>query len=128
MKRRKFILITFFSSSSLILSSCFKPSPAKTVKKFMGLIEKGEVNEAMTLLSGNVTQFLGEEKTRLTLYKGTKSIQKKGGIKSYKVNDEIVTGDFATVKLTLIFKDETKDNIETKLIKKDGEWKINLEK
>lgn len=128
MKRRKFISIAVLASFSLILSSCFKPSPAKTVEKFMRSLEKGEVNEAMEMLSSSATQFVGEDKTRLALYETVKSIQQKGGIKSYKLIDETVKGDFATVKFITMYKNGSEEKNILKLIKKDNEWKIDLQK
>lgn len=128
MKRRKFILIAILTGSSTLVSSCFKSSPAKRVEKFTRLMEKGNVNEAMTFFSVNFTKILGEDKTRLALSEGVKDIQRKGGIKSFTVNSETITGDLATVKYTVEYEDGSQEYNEVELVKENDEWKISPSK
>ena len=63
--------------------------------------------------------------------KGTKTMEKKQGIKSYKVESEEISedGTSATVKMKVVYGDGSEDTNKIKLVKNDkGEWKVSLGK
>ena len=63
--------------------------------------------------------------------KGTKTMEKKQGIKSYKVESEEISedGKSATVKMKVVYGDGSEDTNKIKLVKNDkGEWKVSLGK
>ena len=63
--------------------------------------------------------------------KGTKTMEKKQGIKSYKVESEEISedGKSATVKMKVVYGDGSEDTNKMKLVKNDnGEWKISFGK
>ena len=63
--------------------------------------------------------------------KGTKTMEKKQGIKSYKVESEEISedGNSATVNMKVVYGDGSEDTNKIKLVKNDkGEWKVSLGK
>lgn len=63
--------------------------------------------------------------------KGTKTMEKKQGIKSYKVESEEISedGNSATVNMKVVYGDGSEDTSKIKLVKNDkGEWKISFGK
>ena len=63
--------------------------------------------------------------------KGTKTMEKKQGIKSYKVESEEISedGKSATVKMKMVYGDGSEDTSKVKLVKNDkGEWKMSFGK
>ena len=63
--------------------------------------------------------------------KGTKTMEKKQGIKSYKVESEEISedGKSAIVKMKVVYGDGSEDTSKIKLVKNDkGEWKISFGK
>ena len=125
MKRRKFITITLLASTTIILSGCFKQSPGKTVEKFHRSVEEGNIDEAMNLLSASVTKNFGSEKIKLGMSQGVSETKEKGGIKSFTINSEEVTGDVAEVNYTIEYGNGSKESQNIQLIKEDGEWKLS---
>ena len=63
--------------------------------------------------------------------KGTKTMEKKQGIKSYKVESEEISedGKSAIVKMKVVYGDGSEDTNKIKLVKNDkGEWKMSFGK
>ena len=63
--------------------------------------------------------------------KGTKTMEKKQGIKSYKVESEEISedGKSAIVKMKVVYGDGSEDTNKIELVKNDkGEWKVSLGK
>lgn len=106
----------------------FDSSPASVVKKFNQLVQDGEINAAMKMMSGRAIRTLGEDKMRRALEASTKEIKKKGGVKELKITKEEITGDLAEVEGTVIYGNGSTSNDIAKLIKENNEWKIDLKK
>ena len=63
--------------------------------------------------------------------KGTKTMEKKQGLKSYEVLSEEISedGKSATVKMKMVYGDGSEDTSKVKLVKNDkGEWKMSFGK
>ena len=63
--------------------------------------------------------------------KGTKTMEKKQGIKSYKVESEEISedGNSATVKMKMVYGDGSEDTQDLKLVKNDdGDWRLTMGK
>ena len=63
--------------------------------------------------------------------KGTKTMEKKQGIKSYNVESEEISedGKSATVNMKVVYGDGSEDTNKIKLVKNDkGEWKMSFGK
>lgn len=100
--------------------------PEKIAKNAIEAIQKGDfdayaatfnMNESdQKMLAGMV-----EEKV-------SKEIEKKGGIKSYKINDTTIEEDKATVDVTITYKDGSEETSKMHFVKVDGDWKQELDK
>jgi hypothetical protein len=128
MKRRQFINLTVASSLAIILSSCFKPGPGKTVENFHRSLETGDLDQAISFFSSSITDNFGQDKIKLVMSQAVSQTKEKGGIKSLKINSEEITGDVAKVNYTIIYGDDSSTTDTIELIKENDQWKINLTK
>ncbi|MDY3846838.1 MAG: DUF4878 domain-containing protein [Prevotella sp.] len=72
-----------------------------------------------------------EQFAALLKEKGKKTMDKKGGIKSYEVVSEEISEDGNSAKVTMktVYGDGTEDSNKMKLVKNSkGEWKISMNK
>ena len=72
-----------------------------------------------------------EQFVALLREKGTKTMEKKQGLKSYEVLSEESSedGKSATVKMKMVYGDGSEDTSKVKLVKNDkGEWKMSFGK
>lgn len=105
-----------------------KPGPAQVVKSFLEDVERSELQKAVQLVSTRIRQMLGESKLMAGLEKQGTQMRSKGGIASIKTQSEQVTGDVAKVSSIVEFKDGSKTSENTKLIKEQNDWKIDMDK
>ncbi len=121
--------LTLIATGTLFLSClAFSPGPGRTVEKFYRLVEEGEVEQAMDLLSEELVGAMGATKLKAAIREQTESIKAKGGIKSIKIVDEDITGDIAQVVAEVTFGDGQTSRETGKLIKEKGKWKLALTK
>ena len=118
------------------LTSCSNNSPKGVVSEYMdclknkdakGLIELLDLEEDM---KDEDPVKAKEELTSLINDKVLKELDKKGGIKSYKITSEKIDEEkgTATVGLKITYGDGEESESESKLIKdKNGKWKVPLE-
>ena len=72
-----------------------------------------------------------EQLAALLREKGTKTMEKKQGIKSYKVESEEISedGKSANVKMKIVYGNGDEDTQKMKLVKNDdGDWKLTMGK
>jgi hypothetical protein len=123
---RKSTLATSIAAT-LMLTGCAK-SPESTVESFYKAVGKGEITEAQTYVSSQVTGMLGPQKMAAALAAESEQIRKCGGIKSIDVKlegqGEVRSG---TAMVTYAGQCPPK-NEHVKLIKEDGKWKIGASK
>ena len=114
-------------ATTLILTGCAK-SPESTVESFYKAVGKGEITEAQTYVSSQVTGMLGSQKLAAALAQESEQVGKCGGIKSIDVKlegqGEVRSG---TAMVTYAGKCPPK-NERVKLVKEDGKWKIGASK
>jgi hypothetical protein len=124
----QFILRGFCSITLLAALSGCGNSPEATVKQFYTNVEKGEISEAKTALSPQLSAFLGDRKLGATLAGETERIGKCGGIKS--ITSALETkGEVSAGTTTVEYKGECKPRVEkTRLVKENGNWKITANK
>ena len=110
------------------LSACTSSpkGPEPVAKKAIEALQKGDFDAyaATFNLSESDQKMLAgmvEEKVKA-------DIEKKGGIKDYKISDTQIDGDKATVKVLLRYKDGTEDESSMSFTKVDGEWKQEFNK
>ena len=129
MIRRTFVcyLAILFSLSS---AGCnlLKPGPAKTVQVFYEHVERGEIQDAINCLSSEVTSSFGADKVRTMLIAETDKIKRKGGIDSFEVKKEEITGEIADVSIVFKYKDGSTESQNARLIKENDEWRIDVKK
>ncbi len=120
--------VCFALSVLWLVAGCQLGGPEAVVKKFYRAIEKGNLEEAMSLLSSRITKTLGEEKMKSGLAEVARDMQQKGGVKSLEVTEVNVTGEIADAQVKLVFGNGSIDTEKVKLIKEEGSWKIDAEK
>ena len=114
----------------LWLSGCglLKPGPSQVVRRFMESVERSELQKAVELVSTRIRQMLGDGKLKAGLEEQGKQIRARGGIARITTQSEQVTGDVAQVSSIVEFKNGSKTNENTKLIKEQNDWKIDADK
>jgi hypothetical protein len=109
----------------LILSGCgLFSSPGKTTKNFYRAVEAGKLDQATKMVSSKVKSGMGDQKMRTMLSEATRKIREHRGIDSIEITSEQVTGDVADVSGTIKYSDGTSENFNQKLLKEDGDWKL----
>jgi hypothetical protein len=103
-------------------------SPSRTVKLFHKHIENGEITEAMKLMSNRAIKTLGIDKMRKGFENTTREVKAKGGISELNIIKEEIIGELAEVDLEMKFGNGSSRSDKVKLIKEDGDWKIDLSK
>jgi hypothetical protein len=117
--------VVLLIGAALVLSACgLFSSPSRTTKNFFLAVEAGNLEEAIKLVSNKSKSGMGEEKMRAMLGEATRNIKQHGGIDSIEITKEEVTGEIADVVGTIKYKDGTSENINQKLVKENGDWKL----
>jgi hypothetical protein len=98
------------------------------VGSFLEDVERSELDKAVQLVSTRIRQMLGDNKLRAGLEQQGKQMRSKGGIASITTQSELVTGDVAKVSSIVEFKNGSKTSDNTKLIKEQNDWKIDMDK
>jgi Domain of unknown function (DUF4878) len=112
----------------LLVGGCSGSSPSGTVVKFYDLVERGEADEAMELLSGSMAQSLGAEKIQAGLRQAAREMSEKGGVDEFKIVEEKVLGEIAEVRAEIKYGNGTVENEKVQLVKEGGRWKIQFSK
>lgn len=118
---------------AVITVSCSKSnSPKDVVTTYLQAMKNKDYEKAADCFYFEGTKDeIKEAKAELIdlIVKGGKSIEEKGGIKSYKINSVEEDGDKAVVKGEITYGNgnvDTDEAIETKKI--DGKWYIDMDK
>ena len=128
MTKTKALSVALLTVVALVGCSSFRSGPGDVVEKFVRHVEAGETTEAAALLSGDLVNNLGPDKLRRVLAEQTRQIQSKGGISSIEIVSEDMLGETAEVTAVTTYGNGSTQRETTKLIQKDGEWKIALSK
>lgn len=111
----------------LFLAACGN-SPRSAVKAFYDAVEEGRVEDALKMVSSQVTSSIGIDKTRAALQSATREIHDKGGLKSLDIVKEDVVGEVAEVEVRIHYGNGTEETEKVKVVKENGEWKIQPDK
>jgi hypothetical protein len=127
---RRLMLMSLAAVGPLGFTGCglLKPGPAKVVGSFLEDVERSELDKAVQLVSTRIRQMLGDNKLRAGLEQQGRQMRSKGGIASITTQSELVTGDVAKVSSIVEFKNGSKTSDNTKLIKEQNDWKIDMDK
>ena len=109
---------------SAIACSLVSSGPAATAQQFYRHLEKGQIEDAHTLLSSTALSQLPAEKLRSGLEAGARQIASRGGIRSIKVEKEEVQGELASVTLLITYGNGSTETDTSKLVKEKGRWKL----
>lgn len=112
---------------ALLLAAC-SSGPENTLTNFYAAVEKGNIQEAQTLISSRLLSQLGPAKTEAMLMKENKTLNACGGTSS--VTTEFTgEGEVRFGKVTVKFKGDCKvRQHDVNLIKEEGKWKITAQK
>lgn len=113
--------------ASLLLVSCSGGGPEGTVEQFVKHTSKGEFEEAKKYGTESTNGLLSMAQQ----FAGAQAAEMKEKNKDVKV--EIVTSDIKDSIATVKYKvtgvaDPSNDEKEIKLVKQDGEWKVDMKK
>jgi hypothetical protein len=103
-------------------------SPSATVTGFYKDLEAGRVESAMGRLSTHLKSQLGADKLKAALEEASLETKKKGGVADFRVTSEVVTGEVAEVEVSMKYGNGSTDTDKVKLVKEEGDWKIDLSK
>ena len=113
--------------TSLALMGCAK-SPESAVEGFFTAVGKGEITEAQTYISAQVSGMLGPQKMSAALAQESERIRNCGGIKSIEVKLE-GQGEVRSGTVVVSYAGECSPKSQrVRLIKEDGKWKIGANK
>lgn len=111
-----------------IACSLLSKGPGATVRAFYLHLGKGEIDAAQQLLSSKVAAQLGAGKMRSVLESTARDIAKKQGISGVEVTREDVQGELASVTVLVTFGDRSTKTDDGKLVKEEGQWKLEASK
>lgn len=116
---------TLFTLLLLVwLAGCGGGAPNTIVEDFYRSLEAGETSKAAAMLSNSTRSFMGDAKLKAMMGEQTEAIQKKGGIAKITVTGE-PKAELAVFDVVIDFKNGSQETDKVKLIKEDGDWKIN---
>jgi hypothetical protein len=128
MRSKPFLQIVIFFALGVALSCGGKAGPAQTVKDFARYVESGNTDAAINLLSSKIINAIGKAKLEVSIAEESRRIKERGGIKAVSIEKEEINGDAAAVTSKVTYgNDETSSN-EAKLIRENGQWKIDINK
>jgi hypothetical protein len=128
MKKRMFVLVVTIVMLVLCANCQLSSGPGKTVKNFYSLVEAGEIDQALTLLSNKMLRSIGKDKLKSGFAQETRRTKERGGINSMEITKEDVVGESGEVNIKLQYGNGEKKADNVKLIKENGDWKIDMSK
>ena len=132
---KKLFISMFVAVVAFTLWSCGPANtPSAVAEKACKCVQNEDYEGYVELMDLKETKNQESEKEQFVAMlreKGTKTMEKKQGIKSYKVESEEISedGKSAIVKMKVVYGDGSEDTNKIKLVKNDkGEWKISFGK
>lgn len=132
---KKLFISMFVAVVAFTLWSCGPANtPSAVAEKACKCVQNEDYEGYVELMDLKETKNQESEKQQFVAMlreKGTKTMEKKQGIKSYKVESEEISedGKSATVNMKVVYGDGSEDTNKIKLVKNDkGEWKVSLGK
>lgn len=132
---KKLFISMFVAVVAFTLWSCGPANtPSAVAEEACKCVQNADYEGYVELMDLKETKNQESEKEQFVAMlreKGTKTMEKKQGIKSYKVESEEISedGKSAIVKMKVVYGDGSEDTSKIKLVKNDkGEWKISFGK
>lgn len=132
---KKLFISMFVAVVAFTLWSCGPANtPSAVAEEACKCVQNADYEGYVELMDLKETKNQESEKEQFVAMlreKGTKTMEKKQGIKSYNVESEEISedGKSATVNMKVVYGDGSEDTNKIKLVKNDkGEWKISFGK
>lgn len=132
---KKLFISMFVAVVAFTLWSCGPANtPSAVAEEACKCVQNADYEGYVELMDLKETKKQESEKEQFVAMlreKGTKTMEKKQGIKSYNVESEEISedGKSAIVKMKVVYGDGSEDTNKIKLVKNDkGEWKVSLGK
>ena len=132
---KKLFISMFVAVVAFTLWSCGPANtPSAVAEEACKCVQNADYEGYVELMDLKETKKQESEKEQFVAMlreKGTKTMEKKQGIKSYKVESEEISedGKSAIVKMKVVYGDGSEDTNKIKLVKNDkGEWKMSFGK
>lgn len=132
---KKLFISMFVAVVAFTLWSCGPANtPSAVAEEACKCVQNADYEGYVELMDLKETKNQESEKEQFVAMlreKGTKTMEKKQGIKSYNVESEEISedGKSATVNMKVVYGDGSEDTNKIKLVKNDkGEWKVSLGK
>ncbi|MHB9111319.1 MAG: Rv0361 family membrane protein [Thermoleophilia bacterium] len=124
------VLVAVSVLTILVLSAfgCGSSGPKAAVEDFMGAAKDKDCEKMIDLIDLSALETSGVAIDKQELVDACKAESALGEIVSYKILEETVDGDKATVKVEVTTKENGNEQTESdtlQLNKRDGEWKIS---
>ncbi len=121
------LMFAALTATAVMLAGCAR-SPESTVESFYRALGKGEISEAVSYVSSQLTGMLGRDKMSAALAQESQRIRKCGGIKSIDVKLEGQGEIRSGAAMVTYAGDCPPKNESVKLVMEDGKWKIAADK
>lgn len=121
------LLSALFVLAALLIVGCGSAGPAEAVEDFYYHVEAGEVDEAVELFSDQLTAVISKEKLKTGLAEQTREMKEKGGIASFEVLSEEITGQVADVRIRVEYGNGETEEQDIRLTEIEGQWKLSPE-
>ena len=132
---KKLFFSMFVAVVALTLWSCGPANtPSAVAEEACKCVQNADYDGYVELMDLKETKNQESEKQQFVAMlreKGTKTMEKKQGIKSYEVLSEEISedGKSATVKMKMVYGDGSEDTQDLKLVKNDdGDWRLTMGK
>ena len=132
---KKLFFSMFVAVVALTLWSCGPANtPSAVAEEACKCVQNEDYEGYVELMDLKETKNQESEKQQFVAMlreKGTKTMEKKQGIKSYKVESEEISedGKSANVKMKIVYGNGDEDTQKMKLVKNDdGDWKLTMGK
>ena len=118
------LLSVLFVLAALIVVGCGPAGPAEAVEDFYYHIEEGELDDAVEMFSEQIMSVISREKLKTGLAEQTREMKQNGGIKSFEILSEEITGQVADVRIRIEYGNGESEEQDIHLTKIDGAWKL----
>jgi hypothetical protein len=104
--------------------ACAGSSPSSAVKAFYEAVSNGKTEDAMSLLSQQTINTIGEAKLRAGIQEASRKMATRGGLKDLVITSEQLQGDVATITALLKYGNGTEETEKEQLVKEKGGWRL----
>lgn len=125
---RVLVAVSILAIMVLAAFGCGSSGPSAAVEGFIGAAKDKDCEKMIDYIDLTAFETSGVTINKQELVDACKAESALGEIVSYKILEETVDGDKATVKVEVTTKENDKEQTESdtlQLNKRDGEWKIS---